>query len=154
MNNVAPRSMKVPELLQPLGLMVCHTQGLGRAAQLLRETGADHVVITSMSEQPLGLITERDIDRFRQLHPTKWSAKRCACAVKERPRVYVEDSIDRIVEIFRQHEIRPLLVYDGHTLLGVLRPTEVFQWCAEHGHHALDGLAAQVRREEQISPPD
>lgn len=149
MNNVAPRSVKVRELLHPAGLVVCQTQGLGRAAQLLSQTGVDHVVVTTMSEQPLGVVTQRDVEKFKQLYPRNWSAKRCACAVKERPRVHVEDSIDRVIEILSHDEIRPLLVYDGHRLLGIVRPAEVLQWCAEHRHSALDLLAAQARRDEQ-----
>lgn len=149
MNNVAPRPTQVRELIQPLGLTVCQTQGLGLAAERLSETGVDHVVITTMSEQPLGLLTERDIEKFKQLHPAKWSSKRCACAVKERPRVHVNDSLDRVIEILGDDEIRPLLVYDGHALLGVIRPTEVFQWSAEHRPRAFDRLAAQARRQEQ-----
>lgn len=107
MNNVTPRSKNLRELLHPIGLTVCQTQGLARAARLLRDTGAGHVVITNMSEQPLGLITERDIEKFKQLHPAKWASKRCACAVREQLRVQIDDPMDSVVEVLSHNEIRP-----------------------------------------------
>lgn len=138
----------VRELLRPIGLSLCETLPLNSAERLLRETGDDYVVITNLSDQHIGVITERDISELKLDRPEKWASRRCACAVQQQPTLQVDAVVDDVIELFRHEDIRPLLVFQGPEVLGVLRPTEVFQWCAEHRPEALNELASRSRHHE------
>ncbi|MBO0596282.1 CBS domain-containing protein [Nesterenkonia sp. E16_7] len=144
----------VRQLLHPLGLSLCETLPLDSAEQMLRESGSGYVVITNMSDQPIGVITDRDIREVKLARPEKWASRRCACAVQVHPALQAGMVIDEVIELFSYQEIRPLLVREGHEVIGVLRPTEVFQWAAEHRPEALELLALYARRHETLPTPD
>ena len=139
------RSPKLRELIQPLGPTVCQTRPLETADRVFSGTDVDFVVVTNLSERPIGVLTHRDLEDLKQSHPGKWHAKRCACAVKEQRRLQLDDLVDDVIKLYNRGLIRPLLVFDGDAVLGVLRPTEVFQWCAENRPDALERLAFQAR---------
>ncbi|GFZ99862.1 CBS domain-containing protein [Nesterenkonia alkaliphila] len=135
---------KLRELIHPVGHRISHTHGLESAARMLSETGADYIVITNMSDRAVGVVTDRDLDNLKESDPERWSFRRCASAVKTQPRLTVDDTVEDVLKVFDQQEVRPLLVHEGREVAGILRPTEVFQWCAEHRPSALDHLARHV----------
>lgn len=134
----------VGELVHPLGPTICHTQALETAARVLEETGTEYVTVINLSDRPIGVITYQEIASLHELPTERWAAKRCAGAVKIKPYLSVEDSVAAVVELFTQDEVWPLLVFDGGKGVGVLPPSEVFQWAAEHEPAVLDQLADRV----------
>ncbi|WP_218221013.1 CBS domain-containing protein [Nesterenkonia sp. Act20] len=147
---MAPRdtpATQARDLIQPLGSTLCETRSLDSADRLLREVGLDYVVITNLSDHAIGIITERDIAELQLARPEKWASRRCACAVHPHPTLQADVTMAEVVELFSHTEIRPLLVLEGREALGVLRPTEVFQWCAQYWPAALDQLARHARHE-------
>lgn len=139
----------VRELSHPIGLSLCETLPLSNAERLLSKTGTDYVVIRNLSDQPIGVITERDITKLTLARPERWASPRCACAVQQQPALRADAGLNDVIELFlhEHEEIRPLLVHESHGVLGVLRPTEVFQWCAEHRPDALDALAVHAQHQ-------
>ena len=144
----------VRQLLHPLGRSLCETLPLDSAEQMLRESGSGYVVITNMSDQPLGVITDRDVREVQLARPKKRASPRCASAVQVHPALHAGVVIDEVIELFSHQEIRPLLVTEDHEVIGVLRPTEVFQWAAEHRPEALELLALYARHRESLPGPD
>lgn len=137
----------VRELLHPIGLSLCETLPLSNAERLLSRTGTDYVVIRNLSDQPIGVITERDITKLKLARPENSASLRCACAVQQQPTLRADAGLNEAIELFLHEQIRPLLVFNSHEVIGVLRPTEVFQWCAEHRPDALDELATHAQHQ-------
>lgn len=136
----------VRDFLRPAEPSVCSTQSLEAALQAMFRADSEHVVVRDMRGCPIGVITREDIRTFKAALPTAWSQRRCAQAVVSMPAVLrPEDSPKACVQYYRDHGIRPLVIFDGKEPVGLLHPTEVFQWCAQQDAALVEELAAQAR---------
>ncbi|MCH8560163.1 hypothetical protein [Nesterenkonia sp. DZ6] len=97
---------------------------------------------------PLVSGTEQNLrDSLRPLSPEVSSSTRCVDLIEiPVPSLHPEDSFDVDVSTLQVHGVRPLLVRDEGELIGVLEPTTVFPWCAQHRPAVLEELAALASR--------
>ena len=137
---------KLGSVLRPLGPEIFASEDVAMARQRLRQAGVDHLVITDAAGSSVGFLTRADLEPlFRG--PEDASSTPCADLIANAaPSLYPDDSFDSAVTVLRAHGIRPLLVRDEGALIGVLEPTTVFQWCAQHRPTVLDELASLASR--------
>lgn len=135
----------IRDLLRPLEPSVCETQSLEAARQALDRAQSEHLIVRDLHDRPAGVITHEDITAFQELHPGEWFRRRCAQLVAPMPALLSpEDSPETCVQYYRDHGIRPVVVADDQGPVGLLHPTDVFQWCAERGDAAVQELADQA----------
>lgn len=124
--------MQVRELVSALSPTLWSTESLEEAGRRIA-AGAESVVVLNLSGHPIAIITESDLQHLASEEPRTWRRKRCAClAPSKLPRVYAEDSPERVITYYREDRIRPLLVYEGHQVIGIVSPGAILRWCAEH----------------------
>lgn len=147
--------MNVGHLLVPLKAPVELTQPLATAARLLDGPDLEFVTLMDPSGQPVGFLTQSDLHRVRTRRPNDWETTRCATAIRM-PTQYLspEDPVQEAVEMLRNEGVRPLLVRKDSETEGVLEPSAVFHWCAEHSPEVLDELAFMASAEERNHYPD
>jgi hypothetical protein len=148
----------VREVLSPIGPTVLASHSLGQAAHEISVWG-EPVVVMDVSDQPLGVITEDDLDSIALDdaatlvalddtaefgNTTDWRKMPCSRLVEAPQHVLrAEDPIERVLAHYQQHEVYPLLVFDGQHAVGIVHPGSVYEWCAEHDPGALDTLLDQ-----------
>lgn len=133
------------DLLRPLGPAVDETLELESIAQMLNEGGVNCVMVTDLDDRAIGLITDDDVERAKVLDPSGWRTAPCVGAVTPFAEgLRVGDTLDDAAAMFKHVGVRLILVSDGDEPVGVLHPSEVFQWCAEHRPELLESLADQV----------
>ncbi|GAA1139655.1 CBS domain-containing protein [Nesterenkonia lutea] len=132
----------IRDLLRPVGHSVCETQSVDAAFRSLNITQADEVVVRDLFDRPLGFVTREDIERFKDARPRDWARKCCAQLVDRMPSLLnPEDPLESAVEYYRDYGIRPLVISSQSEAVGVLHPTDVFQWCAQHDANLVEELA-------------
>lgn len=147
--------MKIRELLGAFGPTLAKAQPLSHAEKLLTELKRDYLTVTDRSGRAVGFITVADVSQAKLDDPTDWSTAPCSAAAETASqRLGPEDHMDAAVQALTLHGVRPLLVYEKDKPVGVLEPTAVFQWCAEHRPEALDELAYIASAEERSHHPD
>ena len=135
---------EVRELISPLAATVWWTQSVEDAARHI-EADAEAVVVLDLSNRPVGVITQADVDQITSQHPQTWAKKRCACLARSSEhRVRPEHSIEGVIWRYQQEDIQPLLVSNGDEAVGVLHPGAVLRWCAEHHPTAFDALSSRT----------
>lgn len=136
----------IRDLLHPVGPSVSQTQSLDAVLRTLDRSSSEYVIVRDLSHRPLGVITAEDIQRLRHLHPSDWSRRCCAQQVQRMPNLLeVDDPVDAAVEYYREYGIRLLVISHDGEPIGVLPPTEVFQWCAQSDGAVLEELASRAR---------
>lgn len=149
--------MNISQMVTPVGPTISETQPLTHAAKLLSDDGRGYatVVQSGPGGKPRGFITHGDLARAKLKHPQQWPLMRCGALLKGRPQSHLraDDAVEQAIELLKQHGVRPLLIYTGANMLGVLEPAKVFQWCAEHSPEALEELAYLVSEEERSQYP-
>jgi signal-transduction protein with cAMP-binding, CBS, and nucleotidyltransferase domain len=142
-------SSPVGDFLLPLYGRVLASEGVDTALQHMEAAGVECLVITDPEDGPLGLITRDDIEQLQWKHPDLWSAMRCGNVVVAPSRfIHAHETFAAAAEILKSEGVRPLLVLESGNILGVLEPTAVFQWCAEHQPTFLEELAELAREAE------
>lgn len=137
----------VREVLSPIGPTVLASHPLGQAAHEISVWG-EPVVVMDVSDQPLGVITEDDLDSIAlddaatlvALDDTAefdnaahWRKIPCSRLVEAPQHVLrADDPIELVLAHYQQHEVYPLLVFDGQHAVGIVHPGSVYEWCAEH----------------------
>lgn len=137
----------VREVLSPIGPTVLASHPLGQAAHEISVWG-EPVVVMDVSDQPLGVITEDDLDSVAlddaatlvALDDTAefdnaahWRKIPCSRLVEVPQQVLrADDPIARVLAQYQQDEAHPLLVFDGQNAIGIVHPRSVYEWCAEH----------------------
>ena len=137
----------VREVLSPIGPTVLASHPLGQAAHEISVWG-EPVVVMDVSDQPLGVITEDDLDSVAlddaatlvALDDTaefdnaaQWRKIPCSRLVEAPQHVLrAYDPIELVLAHYQQHEVYPLLVFDGQHAVGIVHPGSVYEWCAEH----------------------
>ena len=147
--------MKIGELMSALGPTLVKAQPISHAEKLMAEQNRDFLTVTDRSGRAVGFITQADVSQAQLGHLPDWSTAPCSAVVEiVSQRLGTEDHIESAVQMLTYHGVRPLLVYENGRPVGVLEPTSVFQWCAEHRPEALDELAYIVSSEERSHYPD
>lgn len=140
---------RIRDVLMPLGPLVRAADGVEDALQLLARSGVDYVTVTDDGNAPLGLITRNDVDHLQRENPHHWADMRCGNVIVPPGRyLHPDDSFNAAVDVLRDDGVRPLLILDGTEMVGVLAPSAVFQWCAEHRPSVLEELAYLANRTE------
>ena len=137
----------VREVLSPIGPTVLASQSLGQAAHEISVWG-EPVVVMDVLDQPLGVITEDDLDSIALDdaatlvalddtaefgNTTDWRKIPCSRLVEAPQHVLrADDPIELVLAHYQQHEVYPLLVFDGQHAVGIVHPGSVYEWCAEH----------------------
>lgn len=131
--------------MDPLWPTVSESASLQEAAHVRAESGQDYVVIVNLSHRPVGLVTRLDLERWESTGPSDGEHIRCASLIQRTPRsLSIEDTVEASVRYYTQHGVHPLLVFDADAPVGVLHPTQVFQWCAKHHPGLVEDLADQA----------
>lgn len=139
---------KLRDAVRPLRPQILATDDVGIALKQLQETGVDYLVVADAAGSPIGLITHADFDHL-SWNPEDSPPAPCADLI-ETPiqSLHPEDSFDGAVSMLQASGVRPLLVRDEGEPIGVLEPTTVFQWCAQHRPKVLEELAERASRRE------
>src|SRR5690625_1310665 len=153
----------VREVLSPIGPTVLASHPLGQAAHEISVWG-EPVVVMDVSDQPLGVITEDDLDSVAlddaatlvALDDTAefdntahWRKIPCSRLVEVPQHVLrADDPIERVLALYRQDEAHPLLVFDGQIAIGIVHPRSVCEWCAENDPDRLTQLVDQTVAED------
>ena len=148
----------VRELMSPIGPTVLASHPLGQAAHEISVWG-EPVVVMDVSDKPVGVITEDDLDSVALDdaatlvalddtaefdNATDWRKIPCSRLVEVPQQVlYVDDPIERVLAQYEQDQVHPLLVFDGQNAVGIIHPTSVYEWCAEHDPSTLTKLLDQ-----------
>ena len=133
--------------LVPVSVQIRASEGVEAALSQLQNPGVPYVAVTEHDDTPVGVLTAEDIEQLRHKYPDYWSAMRCGNAIVAPARfLEADEPFDTAVELLRDEGVRPLLVLEGEKMAGVLEPTVVFQWCAEHRPDAVEALAQLARR--------
>lgn len=133
---------RIRDALMPLGPLIRAADGVEAALHLLTEADVDYVTVTDDGGAPLGLVTRGDIDQLQRENPHHWADMRCGNVTVPPGRyLHPDDSFNAAVETLKDDGVRPLLILKGTEMVGVLAPSAVFQWCAEHRPAALEELA-------------
>lgn len=147
--------VKIRELMTAFGPNVSEAQPLGRAHKLLRDLNRDYLTVIGRDEHPVGFITHADVEQVKQGQPEDWTALRCGSVLEPvNDQLDPDDEVDVALELLICHGVRPLLVREKNTPVGVIEPTVVFQWCAEHRPEVVDKLAHIATQEERSPYPD
>lgn len=136
----------IRDLVHPVGPSLSQTQSLDVAMQTLDRIQSGYVIVRDLSHRPLGVITSEDIQWLKHLRPSDWSRKCCAQIVQRMPNALkADDPVEAAVEYYREYGIRMLVISHEGEPVGVLPPTEVFQWCALSDGAVLEELASRAR---------
>jgi CBS domain-containing protein len=103
------------------------------AAELLHEEGIGSLVVVR-DGTPVGVVTESDMVRLlaQQRDAT---ALTTADIMSDPPiTVGIEDSLERAVELFREHDIKKLPVMDGEKLVGIVTTTDISRYVPHLAH--------------------
>lgn len=145
---------RIGDLLRPLGCSVCETQSVEAAQQALSRTQSEMVIVRDLRDRPVGVLTYEDLKSAKAAHPEAWAHKRCASTVTHMPALLgPEDPIQVCVKYYQDHGVRPVVVFAGQEPVGVLHPTEVFQWCAQRDGDLVEELADRARSTRHRSRP-
>ena len=152
----------VRELMSPIGPTVLASHSLGQAAHEIGVWG-EPVVVMDVSDQPLGVITEDDLDSVAldgaatlvALDDTtdfdnaaNWRKIPCSRLVEVPQQVLrADDPIECVLAQYQQDEAHPLLVFDGQNAIGIVHPRSVYEWCAENDPDRLTQLIDQPAAE-------
>lgn len=110
----------------------------------LETAGVEYLAITDPEEGPLGIVSRFDVAQLQRKYPDYWSDMRCGNVIVASDRfLNADDSFDAAVSMLKDEGLRPLLILEDDSICGVLEPTAVLQWCAEHRPEALQELALQ-----------
>ncbi|NDK32197.1 CBS domain-containing protein [Nesterenkonia haasae] len=132
------------ESVVPVQGHIVASESMESALKHLDAAGVDYLVLTDPVEGPRGVVSRSDIEQLQRKYPDYWSDMRCGNAIVASDRfLTANDSFDEAVGIMQQEGTRPLLVLEEDTVYGVLEPTAVLRWCAEHRPEALQELALQ-----------
>ena len=131
----------VREMTSPIGPRVLPSQMLEHAAHEIA-VWSEPVVVMDASGKPLGIITEADLDTAASNAAENWRTIPCG-QLTESSELFLsaDDPLESVLQNYQQGQIRPLVVLNGHEPVGVLHPTTVFQWCAEHYPAVLSTLS-------------
>lgn len=131
----------VRELMSPIGPTVLQSQMLEHAAHEIAVWG-EPVVVMDASDKPLGIITEADLDTAASNAAEDWRTIPCG-QLTESSELFLsaDDPLESVLQNYQQGRIRPFIVLNGREPSGVLHPTSVFQWCAEHYPAVLSTLS-------------
>lgn len=131
---------KVQDLVSPVGSSLLATQPLQEAARRIAADGRP-VAVLNLSAQPIGVITEADLDLIREQKPGEWMTRRCASLIPTSRRwVRLKACVEHLLGFYQRETICPLLALDGSRAVGVIYPSTVYHWCAAHYPAALDTL--------------
>ncbi|MGJ9372589.1 CBS domain-containing protein [Nesterenkonia sp. CF4.4] len=134
-------------VLAALGPEVFASEDIAMARQRLRQGGVEHLVVTDAAGRSVGFLTRADLDLLDRI-PGVSSSTPCADLIATSvPSLHPEDSFDAAIATLQIHGVRPLLVCEDEELIGVLEPTTVIQWCAQHRPNALEELVARPTAE-------
>ncbi|MCY1159275.1 MAG: hypothetical protein MOP51_2300 [Citricoccus sp.] len=151
---VTPAEATVGELMSPLGRTVCETETLGHAADLIDAQGGV-VALVNETGQAIGTLTHTDLQAAATQDPEHWRTRPCRdLPTRQDSSVRPEHLIRGVVWHYRQEKIRPLLVFNGPEAIGLLHPTVVFQWCAQHFPSALPALSQRAADLAAAASPD
>ncbi|GAA1168225.1 CBS domain-containing protein [Nesterenkonia sandarakina] len=125
---------------------MCETQSVEAAHQALARTQSEMVLVRDLHDRPIGVLTREDLKTIKATHPDAWGHKRCASTVTHMPALLgPDDPIQECVTYYQAHGVRPVVVFAGEEPVGVLHPTEVFQWCAQRDGAMVEELADRAR---------
>ncbi len=145
---------RIGDLLRPWVCSVCETQSVEAAQQALTRAQSDMVIIRDLRDRPLGILTREDLRAFKASHPHEWARRRCAAIVTQMPALLdAEDPVEACVSYYRDHGVRPVVIFAGQEPVGVLHPTDVFQWCAQRDGAVVEELADRARSTDHRRPP-
>lgn len=142
--------MSITELIRPIETTVTASDPLTYAAKHLSRHDYVTVVHSAQDRTPRGIITRGDLAEQKLAHPQSWPLKECGSVLRGANRILSpEAEVEDVVEVLTTSGVRPLLVGANGKPAGVLEPTSIFQWCAEHSPAALEKLAYLVSAEER-----
>jgi hypothetical protein len=151
---VAPVEATVRDLMSPLGRTVSEVDTLGHAADLVQAQGGV-VALVDETGHAIGTITHTDLQATAAQDPEHWQTRPCQdLPTLQQGRVRPEHPIEGVVWHYRQDQIRPALVFNGPEAVGLLHPTAVFQWCAQHLPTALPALSQRAADLAAAASPD
>jgi ABC-type transporter Mla MlaB component len=151
---MTPVEATVAELMSPLGRTVCEADTLGHAADLIDAQGG-MVALVNQTGHAIGTIIHTDLQAVAAQDPEHWRTRPCRdLPTRQDSSVRPEHLIRGVVWHYRQDQIRPLLVLNGPEAVGVLHPTAVFQWCAQHLPTALPVLSQRAADLAAAASPD
>lgn len=132
------------EALLPVPGHVLASECMDSALKHLETAGVEYLAIADPEEGPLGVVSCFDIKQLKRKYPDHWADMRCGNVIVASDRfLNADDSFDAAISLLMEEGLRPLLVLERNTVCGVLEPTSVLQWCAEHRPAALQELALQ-----------
>lgn len=140
-NGSAPEAPSiVADLMMPIGPTIGITQSLKEAADRIAE-GQDALTVVGLNDTAIGFISAEDLLAAAQSEPTRWQKKRCASLVQvcESP-LRPDDPLEGVIQQYREEGVRPLLVFNGDTPVGLLQPDDVRQWCQDYSPLPLEDL--------------
>lgn len=145
LKETSPRTpLRLSDAVVPLRGHILASESIDNALKQLTTSGGEYLAITDPEEGLRGIMSRSDIEQLQRKYPDYWSMMRCGNVVVASERILnVEDTFDAAVDMLKEEGLRPLLVLQGNTICGVLEPTSVLQWCAEHRPEALQELALQ-----------
>jgi predicted transcriptional regulator len=147
----APDPLQVAELMRPLEPTIEATRALREAADRIAQSQESFAVVT-LNEDVIGIISAEDVLTAAQTDPTGWQTQPCTFAISSnQTRLSPHHPVVEVLHEYRARGIRPLLVFDEDTPVGLLRPAEVRTWCRENHHAPWDDVACRQVMEQADS---
>ncbi|HRO31664.1 hypothetical protein [Citricoccus sp.] len=148
-----PDRTTVRDLMSPLGVTAYEGDLVAEVA--VRLSGpADTVVLVDAAGRAVGVIVATDIERFGRQQAGRWLDRRWFdLGGPDQAWVRPEHPVEGVVWHYRHGPIRPLLVFNGNEAIGVVHPSAVFQWCAEHLPAVLPELSQRAAAQARGASP-
>jgi signal-transduction protein with cAMP-binding, CBS, and nucleotidyltransferase domain len=147
----APAPVQVADLMRPLEPTIEATRSLREAADRIAQSQESFAVVR-LNEDVIGLISAEDVLVAAQTDPTGWQTQPCTFAISSnQTRLSPHHPVTEVLHEYRARGIRPLLVFEADTPVGLLRPAEVRTWCVERHHAPWDDVACRQVMEQADS---
>ncbi|RJN32953.1 CBS domain-containing protein [Nesterenkonia natronophila] len=151
----APAGLQIADLMRSLEPTIEATRSLRETADRIAQSDEGFAVVT-LNEDVIGIISAEDVLTAAQTDPTGWQTQPSTLAIaSNQTRLSPHYPVEEVLHEYRARGIRPLLVFDEETPVGLIRPAEVRTWCLENHTAPWDDLACQkVLREADPGEDD
>ncbi|PWT84748.1 MAG: histidine kinase [Proteobacteria bacterium] len=138
--------MTVDDILRPKGtriLTIRLRETVATAVALMKRENVSALVVKDVCRTEgnvvVGIFSERDVARELAAHgPTALDMPVSASLNRPLASCTLNDTIDAVLRLMDEHQVRLLPVLDGHTLVGVVSISDIIR----HWVHAPDARAA------------
>lgn len=129
-----PQVPQAADLMSPLHPTVPAHHPLREAADHIAQSDEAFTVVVHRREV-VGILTAEDVLTAVRADPAGWQGQPCATMMTlPQTRIPAHAAVTEVLRQYREHGVRPLVVEEEGTPLGVLRPHEVRRWGQEHGY--------------------